>query len=71
VAGDQAGALTPAQAKQRLREAAMQTGPAGWVRQRPYEALMLALVAGIAVGTRPRLSGSAASRVLDALIRCL
>jgi hypothetical protein len=45
--------LSLEEAKDRLRAAARDTGPAGWVRRHPREALALALLGGMALGNVP------------------
>jgi len=47
-------ALSADAAKQRLRELAHQTSPAGWVRTHPWDAMAIAFAAGLLAGTEPR-----------------
>jgi hypothetical protein len=43
--------LTPEEAKERLRRAARDVGLSAWVKRQPYESMMLALAAGVVLGS--------------------
>lgn len=49
----QDGPLTPSEAKARLLAAARHTGPKTWLRKNPTEAILLAGLTGLMVGSSP------------------
>ena len=59
--------LTPEEAKARLRAAAQQATPAYWVRQRPWQTLLIALCGGFLAG-RLRLSPTLAITLSQRLL---
>ncbi|HHH38209.1 MAG TPA: hypothetical protein ENK50_01365 [Sedimenticola sp.] len=59
--------LTVEQAKQRLREVSSGMGPAGWIRENPLDALLIAFSAGLLAGAEPR----ARAPLAEALSRIL
>jgi hypothetical protein len=59
--------LSVEQAKQRLREISRGMGPAGWIRDNPLDALVIAFSAGLLAGAEPR----ARAPLAEALSRIL
>ncbi|NIR59354.1 MAG: hypothetical protein GWO02_07445 [Gammaproteobacteria bacterium] len=59
--------LSPEQAKARLREAADNVGVGAWVRRHPYDAVMIAVIAGLLLGGVPALR-EASGQVLRRLL---
>ena len=63
--------LTPAQAKQRLREAATRAGLPYWVRQSPWQALLASMAIGYLTGQAritPAITIAVARRLVPAFI---
>ena len=61
--------LTVPEAKARLRDAADAVGPAAWVQLKPREAVGLALLSGILIGSAPDTRATLASSLLKLILR--
>ena len=61
--------LSASEAKARLRDAADAADPAAWVRLKPREAVALALVSGILIGSAPDARATLATSLLKLILR--
>lgn len=61
--------LTVPEAKARLRDAADAVGPAAWIQLKPREAVGLALLSGILVGSAPDTRATLVNSLLKLLLR--
>lgn len=61
--------LTIPEAKARVREAAEGVSPAAWIRLKPREAVGLALLSGMLVGSAPDARVTLANSILKLILR--
>jgi hypothetical protein len=61
--------LTVPEAKARLRNAADAVGPAAWIQLKPREAVGLALLSGILVGSAPDTRATLVNGLLKLILR--
>lgn len=71
MARDATPPLTPAEAKARLREASSRASITGWTRRNPYNAVLLALTAGLVVGGSRRSTDQLSITLINALASLL
>lgn len=61
--------VTVPEAKARLRDAAEAVDPAVWIRLKPREAVGLALLSGVLIGSAPDTRATLASSLLKLILR--